>query len=104
MDFLLKHQNKEFKKFQNDYKLSLPELDEMFWLYTLLVDVFQKVKLFFNKILFDQYQSGYHSTKDALFDILSLVDQFYWSKLTHLTGLLFEKIYFSKNQIPNLLK
>lgn len=44
-----------------------------------------------------------HSIKDASFDILSLADQLYQSKLTNPDGSKRGKIYFSENQVSDLL-
>lgn len=104
MDLLLEHQNGEFKRFRNDRGSSLQESDEMFRLHALSVDALQKVRLSLNKNVVGQHRSGYHPTKDASFDILSLADQLHRSKSTHPTGPQSGKIYFSENQIPNLLK
>lgn len=51
----------------------------------------------------DEQRSGKYPTKNILFDILSLADQLYWSKSTNPDGPKYRKIYFSKNQMPNLL-
>lgn len=104
MDLLLEHQNREFKRFQNDRGSFLQESDEMFRLYALSVDALQKVRLSLNKNVVGRHRSGYHPIKDASFDILSLADQLHRSKSTHPTGPQSGKIYFSENQIPNLLK
>lgn len=104
INLLLEYRNGEFKRFQNNRGSSLQESDEIFRLHTLLVDALRKVRLSLNKNVVSQHQSGYHPTKDASFDILSLADQLHRSKLTHPTGPQSGKIYFSENQIPNLLK
>lgn len=54
----------------------------MFQLYALLVDILCKVRFSLNKIVAGRQRSSNHPIKDALFDILSLVDQFYRSKST----------------------
>lgn len=51
MDLLLKHQNREFKRFQSDHDLSLQESNEMFWLYVLSVDILRKVRSSINRII-----------------------------------------------------
>lgn len=57
-----------------------------------------------NKIITGHEQrSGRYSIKDALFDILSLASQLYRSKSTNLDGFKYEKIYFSENQVFDLL-
>lgn len=46
---------------------------------------------------------GCHPPKDASFDILSLADQLYRSRLTNPNGSEPRKIYFSENLVPDLL-
>lgn len=74
MDLLLEHQNGEFKRFWSDCGSSLQETDEMFKLYTLLVDALTKIRAGINKVIIGREQSERHPTKDTLFDILSLAD------------------------------
>ncbi len=57
-----------------------------------------------NKIVIGKERDGYHPQKDASFDILSLANQLYRSKSTHPEGPERGKIYFSKNQVPDLIK
>lgn len=103
MDLLIEHQNGEFKRFLADRGLSLQESNEMFWLHSLSVDTLRKVRFSMNKVIAGRNQTGRHSTKDASFDILSLADQLYWSKSTNPHGPEHGKIYFSENQVPDLL-
>lgn len=76
-DLFLEHQNRKFKKFQSNCRLSLQESDEIFWLYVLLIDALRKVRLSLNKTIVGKYCSRYHPTKNALFNILSLANQLY---------------------------
>lgn len=48
--------------------------------------------------------TGRHLMKDALFDILSLVNQLYCSKSIVPNGLEPRKMYFFKNTAPDLLE
>lgn len=48
--------------------------------------------------------TGKHLTKNALYDILSLADQLYYSKSIISDSFKQKKIYFSKNTAFNLLK
>lgn len=57
-----------------------------------------------NKVIIKKKFSGRYFTKDGLFDIQSLVDQFYCSSSIIFNGFMFRKIYFSENLVPNLLK
>lgn len=57
-----------------------------------------------NHILIGREKKGYHPQKDVLFDILSLANQLYRSKSTYPEGFKYDKIYFSENQVPNLIK
>lgn len=104
MDLLLEHQNGEFKRFRSDRGSSLQESDEMFRLHALSVDTLRKVRLSLNKTVVGRQRSGYHPTKDASFDILSLADQLHRSRSTHPNGPERGKIFFSENQVPNILK
>ena len=74
MDLLLDYQNGEFKRFQSDHGLSLKETVEMFKLHTLLVDALTKIRTEMNKFIIGRERCRQHSTKDALFDILSLAN------------------------------
>lgn len=57
-----------------------------------------------NKVIISQNQTKKHPIKDAFFDILSLANQLYKSKSSHLNGLKRGKVYFFKNQVLDLLK
>lgn len=48
-------------------------------------------------------RNGYNFQKDALFDISSLVNQLYTSKSINFNSQEYGKIYFSENQIPDLI-
>ena len=56
-----------------------------------------------NQILVGKQRDGYHPQKNALFDILSLPNQLHRSKSTYPKGPELSKIYFSKNQVPDLI-
>ncbi len=49
-------------------------------------------------------RKGPHPQKNALFNILSLANQLHISKSTYPQGPKHGKIYFSENQVPNLLE
>lgn len=104
MDLLLEYQNGEFKRFCVDRGLLLQETDEMFRLHALSVDALCKVRLSLNRIVVKWQKCGNYLIKSALFNILSLADQLYRSKSTIPDGLGIGKIYFSKNQVPDLLE
>ncbi len=76
----------------------------MFKLHALLVDALSKIKQAINKIIIRQECSGRHPTKDASFDIQSLVDQLYYSRSSTLQGSKSDKIYFLAYPAPDLLK
>lgn len=57
-----------------------------------------------NQIVISREREGYHPQKDTLFDILSLANQLHKSKSTYPEGPEHGKIYFSENQVPNLLE
>lgn len=57
-----------------------------------------------NRIIVGKERNGYHLTKNASFDILSLADQLYRSKSTYLEEPKHGKIYFSENQVPDFVK
>lgn len=103
MDLFLKHQNGEFKRFRADKNSSLQESDELFRLHALLVNALRKVRTSINRIVIGRERDGKHPQKDASFDILSLADQLHRFKSTDLKGLEQEKIYFSENQVPDLV-
>lgn len=42
--------------------------------------------------------------KNSFFDILNLVDQLHKSSFTYVKGSKCDKIYFSENQVPDLIK
>lgn len=75
MDLLLEYQNGEFKRFRSNRDSSLQESNEMFRLHALSVDALRKVRSSLNKVIIGRERSGYHPTKDSLFDILSLANQ-----------------------------
>ncbi len=104
IDLLLEHQNGEFKRFRADRGSSLQESDEIFRLHALSVDMLRKVRSSMNRIVIGKERDGYHPQKDASFDILSLADQLHRSKSTYPEGPEQGKIYFSENQIPDLIK
>lgn len=97
-------QNGEFKRFCADCGSLLQETDEMFKLHALSVDALTKIRQVMNYIIIGRERSGRHPTKDAAFDILSLVDQLYQSKSTLPEGPKPEKIYFSENLAPDQLQ
>ena len=76
----------------------------MFRLHALSVDALKKVRSSMNRIVIGREREGYHPQKDALFDILSLANQLHRSKSTYPEGPEYGKIYFSENQVPNLLE
>ncbi len=76
----------------------------MFRFHTLLVDALRKVRSFINRIVISTEKDGYHLQKDASFDILSLANQLHWSKSTYPESPEQGKIYFSENQVPDLIK
>lgn len=76
----------------------------MFQLHALLIDTLYKVRLSFNEIVAGRQRGGNYLIKDALFDILSLADQLYRAKSTIPDGSGPGKIYFSENQMFDLLK
>lgn len=82
----------------------MQENDEMFQLYALSVDILRKMRFLMNKIMIGKERDRYHPQKDASFNILNLADQLHQSKFTHLQEPECGKIYFSKNQVPNLIK
>lgn len=103
MDLILEHQNGEFKRFRSDRGSSLQETDQMFRLHALSVDPLRKVRLMMNEIIVGRERKGRHPEKDSSFDILSLADQLHRSKSTNPDGPQKGKIYFSENQVPDLL-
>lgn len=56
-----------------------------------------------NQIMIKWESNGKHPQKDAAFDILSLADQLHLSKSTDPKGPEQGKIYFSENQVPDLI-
>lgn len=75
----------------------------MFQLHVLSVNTLTKIRRFINKIIIEQEYSLRHLTKNALFDIQSLVDQLYQLRSTIPDGFDLRKIYFSQNLVPDLL-
>lgn len=51
----------------------------MFKLYALSVNLLTKIKVGMNKVIINREQIGRYPTKDALFYILGLADQLYYS-------------------------
>lgn len=103
MDLLLEHQNGEFKQFRADRGSSLQESDELFRLHALSVNALRKVRTSMNRIVIGRERDGKHPQKDAAFDILSLADQLHRSKSTDPKDPEQGKIYFSENQVPDLI-
>lgn len=62
------------------------------------------MRLSLNRIVAGRQRSSNHPIKNALFNILSLADQLYRSKSTIPDSPGTSKIYFSENQVLNLLK
>lgn len=56
-----------------------------------------------NKVIAGQDLLLRHLIKDASFNILSLANQLYRSKSTHPDGYKYIKIYFSENQVLELI-
>lgn len=120
MDLLLEHQNDEFKRFRVDRGSSLQESDEMFRYITILkmlfkanleyrlhalsVDTLQRVRRLLNRIIICRERKGCHPQKDSSFDLLSLADQLNRSKSALPDGPKHGKIYFSENEVPDLIK
>lgn len=104
INLLLKYQNGKFKWFQMDCGSSLPKTNDMFQFHTLLVNTLKKVRSSINRIIIGRESNGYHSQKDSFFDILSLADQFHKSRSTYLKNSEHGKIYFSENQVLDLIK
>lgn len=104
IDLLLEHQNKEFKQFCADRGLSLQENDKMFRLHALLVDALKKVRSFINCIIVGKEKNRYNFTKNVSFDILSFANKLHKLKSTYLERLECSKIYFSENQVSDLVK
>lgn len=103
MDLLLEHQNGEFKRFQADCGSSLQESNYLFKLHALTADPLQKARRAMNKIVIGRQRKSCHPEKNTSFDILSLADQLHRSKSTDLQGPEQGNIYFSENQVPNLI-
>ena len=56
-----------------------------------------------NQIIIGQEKDDYHQQKNSFFDILRLANQLYKSRSTFLESLERGKIYFSENQVSDLL-
>lgn len=56
-----------------------------------------------NQIVISQEKNGKHPQKDTAFDILSLTNQLHHFKSTDLKDSEQKKIYFSENQVPDLI-
>lgn len=76
----------------------------MFQLYVLLVDALRKMRFSINRIVIGKKRNGYYPQQDTFFDILNLANQLHKLKSTHPKGPKREKIYFSKNQVSDLIK
>lgn len=76
----------------------------MFWLYALLVDILKKIRSSINYIIIGKKRNGFHPQKNVSFDILSLANQLHRLKSIYLDIPKHGKIYFSENQILNLIK
>ena len=76
----------------------------MFQLHALLVDVLRKVRSSINCVIIRKERNGFCPQKDASFDILNLADQLHRSKSTYPEGSKRGKIYFSENQVLNLVQ
>ena len=57
-----------------------------------------------NCVIIRKERDGFCPQKDASFDILSLANQLHRSKSTYPKGSEYGKIYFSKNQVSNLVQ
>lgn len=57
-----------------------------------------------NQVIIGQEQEAKHLQKNSFFDILSLANQLYRSKSTLPEGPEHSKIYFSENQVSDLIK
>ena len=57
-----------------------------------------------NRIIIGRERKGYHPQKYSFLDTLSLADQIHRSMSTYLKGRKRDKIYFSKNQVSDLIK
>lgn len=73
-------------------------------MHALSVDSLQKIQKSLKRVIIGREQKGRHPEKDASFDILSLADQLHRSKSTNLDGPDKGKIYFSENEVPDLVK
>lgn len=57
-----------------------------------------------NCMIIRKNRDKYYSQKNTSFDILNLIDQLHKSKSIYLKGQGCDKINFSKNYVPNLMK
>ena len=73
-------------------------------MHALSVDSLQKIRKSLNRVIIGRERKGCHPEKDASFDILSLADQLHRSKSTNPDGPDKGKIYFSENEVPDLVK
>lgn len=69
-----------------------------------MADSLQKIRQAINKVVIGHQRKGCHFEKDAFFDILSFADQLHYSKSTDSQGPEQKNIYFSENQVPNLIR
>lgn len=103
IDLLLEHQNRKFKQFRANRSFLLQESDELFHFHALLVNALKKVRTLINQIVIGQERDKKHPQKDAFFNIFSLVDQLHCSKSIDRKDPKQRKIYFSENQVFNLI-
>lgn len=76
----------------------------MFYVHNLSIDVLSKIRSSINYIIIRKEKNRYQSQNDVFFNILSLADQLHRLKSIYSKGLEYDKIHFSENWIPNLLK
>ena len=57
-----------------------------------------------NCVIIRKERDGFRPQKNASFDILSLANQLHRLKSTYPEGPERDKIYFSENQVPNLVQ
>lgn len=76
----------------------------MFKQHALSVDALMKIRRLMNRVIIGKERGGKHPIKDVVFDIQSLADQLYSSWSIIPKGPEPEKIHFSENLVPDLLK
>lgn len=69
-----------------------------------MVDALKKFRFLMNYIIIEKKRDRFCFLKNALFDILSLANQLHKLKSTYLESLKRGKIYFSENQVSNLVQ